>query len=297
MGKIVMNEEQVSSRNKFLKKIGKGEYKLVENKCLCGGERDLIIADKDRYDIPITTVMCMECGLVRSNPYYDEKTLKSFYKNEYRQIYSGSKKAKDVFFEEQVMIGKKIIKYIEKSTKELVDEKIVFEVGCGAGGILKAFKNRRCQVFGCDFGNEYLQKGKKEGIELVEGDSSVLRSFGKADIVVLNHVLEHFLNPVTELKKISSLLKPSGILYVAVPGLLHHRKSYGSLRWYLQNAHVYSFYLSSLEYVLNKAGFRKISGSEKIKSIFVEDKSVRIKERSVLQKVLIYLFLKLSYKL
>ena len=51
-----MNEEQVSSRNKFLKKIGKGEYKLVENKCLCGGERDLIIADKDRYDIPITTV-------------------------------------------------------------------------------------------------------------------------------------------------------------------------------------------------------------------------------------------------
>ena len=109
--------------------------------------------------------------------------------------------------------------------------------------------------------------------------------------------MEKYQDYALPFKKISSLLKPSGILYVAVPGLLHHRKSYGSLRWYLQNAHVYSFYLSSLEYVLNKAGFRKISGSEKIKSIFVKDKSVRIKERFVLQKVLIYLFLKLSYKL
>lgn len=292
-----MNKEQISSRNKFLKKLSTGEYKLIENKCLCRGKRDLVIADKDRYDIPLTTVLCMNCGLVRSNPYYDEATLKSFYENEYRQIYSGSKKAKDLFFDEQVRIGEGVIRYIEKNAGDVINEKKVFEIGCGAGGILKAFKDRDCQVFGCDYGKEYLRKGKKEGLELVEGDSSALRNFGKADIVVLNHVLEHFFNPITEVKKISSLLKPSGILYIAVPGLLNHRKSYGSLRWYLQNAHVYNFYFSSLEYILNKAGFRKVSGNERIKSIFVKDKSVRIKKISIFTKILIYLFLKLSYKL
>ena len=297
MGQIIMNKEQISSRNKFLNKFDTNKYKLIENKCICGKTKDLIIADKDRYDIPLTTVLCMNCGSVRSNPYYDEKTLKSFYENEYRQIYSGSKKATNDFFSEQIKIGGKIIKYIEKKSDYFVDGRKVFEIGCGAGGILKAFKDRGCQVFGCDFGKEYLLKGRKEGLELVNGDSSALRSFGKADIVVLNHVLEHFLNPFTELKKISSLVKPSGILYIAVPGLLSHRKSYGSLRWYLQNAHVYNFYLSSLEYVLNKAGFRKTSGNEKIKSIFVKDKSVRIKRVSIFNKLIIYLFLKLSYKL
>lgn len=297
MGKIILSKEQTSSRNKFLKKIDKGEYNLVENKCLCRGSRDLIIGEKDRYDIPLTTVLCMNCGLVRSNPYYDEKTLKAFYENEYRQIYSGSKKAKNDFFKEQVRIGEKIIKYIEKSSDFLIDGKKVFEIGCGAGGILKAFKSRGCEVFGCDFGKEYLLKGKKEGLELVEGDASTLRTFGKADIVILNHVLEHFLNPVAELKKISFLLKPSGILYVALPGLLNHRKTYGSLRWYLQNAHFYSFYLSSLEYVLNKAGFKKVAGNQKIRSIFMKDKSAKIKKISIFSKLIIYLFLKLSYNL
>ncbi|HAM96755.1 MAG: Methyltransferase domain protein [candidate division WS6 bacterium GW2011_GWC1_36_11] len=297
MGKIVLNKIQEKTKENFVKKLASGEYKTKEHKCLCGENKSLKIGNLDRYGLPLNTVMCLNCGLVRSDPYYDAKTLKSFYEIEYRSLYTGSESANESFFEDQIALGKRIIEYLERELDLSLDGKKVFEVGCGAGGILKAFKLENCDVYGCDYGEEYLKRGRKEGIKLVEGDSTNLKQFGKADLIILNHVLEHFLNSEEELSLIGSLLAKDGLLYVSVPGLLSHRKSYGSLKWYLQNAHVYSFYLSSLEYLMNKVGFRKVCGNEKIRSVFVKDNNVQPARTSFVKKILIFIFLKLSYLL
>lgn len=292
-----MNENQIRNKKIFLDKIEKRVYRVVPNKCICGANMDSLIGSEDRYGIPLRTVMCMNCGLVRSDPYYDQKTLKNFYENEYRSIYSGANKPTEIFFEEQELNGRDIVSYLEERANIDLKGKKVFEVGCGAGGILKAFRNHGAKVYGCDLGGEYLEKGKKENIRLVQGNSSVLNQFGKADVLILNHVLEHFLNPKEELNKITDLLKEDGLLFIALPGLMTHRKTYGNLKNYLQNAHVYNFTLSTLEALLNEKGFNKLVGNEKIISIFVKSGQNRFKKISYLEKIFVKLYLKLSYKI
>lgn len=91
----------------------------------------------------------------------------------------------------------------------------------------------------------------------------------KYDLIILNHVWEHFLNIEQELDVISKLLKEDGVLFVAVPGIKALVKSYGNdFLGYLQNAHVYDFTMGTLEQVMNKYGIELIVGNENINSIF-----------------------------
>lgn len=39
------------------------------------------------------------------------------------------------------------------------------------------------------------------------------------DFIILSHVLEHFRNPLSELKRILSRLKPDGLIYIEVPNV------------------------------------------------------------------------------
>ena len=97
----------------------------------------------------------------------------------------------------------------------------------------------------------------------------LLKDEKKYDLIILNHVLEHFLDIEQEVDVISKLLKKEGILFVAVPGIKALVNSYGNdfLR-YLQNAHVYDFTLGTLEQVMNKYGFELVTGNENVNAIF-----------------------------
>lgn len=289
---------QVVARESFIKKLEKGSYKVSPTNCYCGVKKDFLIANKDRYGIPLLTVMCMNCGLVRSNPYYTKETLSKFYENEYRSLYSGSNAATEDFFDHQISIGRSIINYLEKKTGLSLNGKKVFEIGTGAGGILKAFKELGADVYGCDYGTEYLKRGASLGIKIVKGDSSSLEKFGKADLIVLNHILEHFLDIDSEITRLSKLLNSNGLVYISVPGLKSHIKTYGSLRNYLQNAHYYSFSLDSLTYLMGKFGYELVVGDEKIRAIFskrsTDDGEIFVMT-SAFQRFCLYFQLKISY--
>lgn len=268
MGVIRLSDRQIETRDVFKRKVEQKEYQLKSTVCFCGFSNDIVLAVKDRYDIPLRTVFCFNCGLVRSNPYYTDETLMSFYNNEYRALYSSSNYATKDFFREQEVFGHSIISFLSKNIDLDLNKKKVYEVGCGAGGILMAFKESGADVIGCDYGDEYLSEGKSRGLHLVTGGSDKLEKYGKANLIVMNHVVEHFTNIDEEMKRISKLLEKGGFLYVGVPGLFNHVNSYGSLHWYLQNAHFYSFSLSSLTTLVESFGFEFVAGNEKIQAVF-----------------------------
>lgn len=101
---IGLSSGQIDSIKRVEKKIEKGEYNLKNNQCLCQADDDEIIAFKDRYGFNINTVICKNCGLIRLNPYYDEKTLAKFYDSEYDLIYRTKISPKKIF-KEQLMRG------------------------------------------------------------------------------------------------------------------------------------------------------------------------------------------------
>jgi predicted SAM-dependent methyltransferase len=96
----------------------------------------------------------------------------------------------------------------------------------------------------------------------------VLQDFGKADLIILNHILEHFKYPAQELIKIKSLLNEKGILYIALPGIFSIKQSYGNFLSFLQNAHTYHYCLLTLDYILSLAGFKRLYGREVIKAVY-----------------------------
>ena len=71
---------------------------------------------------------------------------------------------------------------------------------------------------------------------------------GEYDLIIMNHVLEHFNNPIATLKKVIKHMKVDGYLYIGVPNILNF-----SLMQ-LQNAHVYYFSPKTFRYYCAHAG-------------------------------------------
>src|SRR3972149_2010287 len=289
---IPLNPQQKKYMKIFLVKLKRGIYGVGKSSCPCGHDRDVPVSKKDRYGFPLTTVICKYCGLIRSDPYYDQKTLKNFYNLEYRGIYEEGIKPNQNFFDNQVQRGKFIYRYLKRNYfRTEIANKVIVEIGCSAGGILAYFKSKGNKVFGCDYDSSYINYGQRKGLNLIVGGVEKLNSFrNKADIVILCHVLEHFGNLEFELGRIRLLVKKGGLLFIEVPGIyLIHRSYSGRLDNFLQNAHAYSFTLKSLSYVMGKYKFRLIHGDESVFAIFEKAKRKINYRRENFKEVLTYL--------
>lgn len=260
------NETRSAALGEFLGKLEDGSYRTEPHPCSCGAHDDLLLARIDRYGIPLNSVMCRSCGLVRSDPYYTDETLAAFYQNEYRRIYNGESQSTEQFFEKQCEAGREILRFL---SPRLSVGALVYEIGAGAGGILQPFLEAGHTVRGCDLGQEFLKYGIARGIDLHEGDYHVLDSFPKADVLILNHLLEHMKDPAGFLRSVQTLLKPDGIVFIGVPGLVCYPVQYRlKFLFYLQNAHACHYCLQTLSQTAGRAGLVLVEGNEKIVSVF-----------------------------
>lgn len=253
----------------FNDKCSSGEYGFEHLKCECGCNDFETIAKKDRYGIPVETVICRNCGLILTNPCLDSNSNNSFYDNEYHYIYRSEDKPSDENFLQRKNSAKDIIDFVRKHAKLYSGS--VLEIGCADGGNVAAFEEAGYNASGIDLSHVYVNYGKEKGLNLYCSDARSFAQRGDTfDLVVLNHVLEHFTHLENELEIINSLLNPGGYLFIAVPGLKY--LTYGAyeadfLRM-LQNAHIYNFTKDTLCQVMKKYGFDCIYANEFIYSIF-----------------------------
>lgn len=268
---LELNESQIEAINEIKFKIDSSKYVFEAIKCLnCNSNEFDLIAEKDRYGLAVSTVICRECGLLQTNPRMNQDSYNDFYENHYRQLYSGNSIGTDIFFKNQYNHGKLIYDFISQNVS--LENLNVVEVGAGAGGILGFFKEKGCTVFGVDLGSNYVEFGKEKGIELFSGTIDVIfeRKI-KPNLVIYSHVLEHILDPNIEIKKWYDYLDLGDMIYIEVPGLDNLTKNYRNdfLR-YLQNAHTVHFNLAILESFMNKNGFDIIKGNENVQALFVK---------------------------
>ena len=144
------------------------------------------------------------------------------------------------------------------------------EVGCGAGGILAAFRDRGFDVQGLDVAADRLAYGReRHRLDLVAGTLAEVEPGRRPDLVIYSHVLEHVLDVGGELDRLRGVLAPGGIVYLEVPGIKRLDAGYEDdfLR-YLQNAHCYHFSLVTLTNLLAGHGFERLAGDELVRSAF-----------------------------
>lgn len=254
----------------FRKKCESGEYKMRERDCECGNGDFEVIAEKDRYGLPVTTVICKSCGLIMTNPCLDDASNSAFYDNEYHYIYRAEENpSEQKFLKRKSDAAEYIIPFIQRHGGPKGGT--VLEIGCADGGNVAAFAECGYTASGIDLSHKYVEYGKGKGLDLYCSDSSSFAESGrKYDLVVVNHVLEHFTDMEKELGTITSLMAPDGYLFVGVPGVKD--LTFGTYKSdflrMLQNAHIFNFTKDSLCRVMDRYGFSCIFCSELIRGLF-----------------------------
>ena len=103
--KRVFKKHKSIEKDNLLEKINGGFYKFCKNTCLCGNldiNADTILSKNEYIGIPTTTIICRNCGLIRTKKYLDTKSLTDFYKNFYNVLYYKKDKIGNNDFEKEI---------------------------------------------------------------------------------------------------------------------------------------------------------------------------------------------------
>jgi len=225
---------------------------------LCGG---IEFTTLEEDEPPFRVLKCRTCSLVFVHPVPDDQVLSSHYDEDYYDDWIHAQKDRRL-----TMWTKRLERLNAYGVKgHLLD------VGCGDGAFLSLAQEQGWEVMGTEI-SPYAARyaGIRLGVNIFCGELTGAgfpdQSF---DAVTLWHVWEHVTNPMVYLLEVRRILKPSGLMILAVPNV-HD--------WFMQVAyrvvkgrplklfsktdrevHLYHFSDTTIRTYLRKAGFRCLS--------------------------------------
>jgi SAM-dependent methyltransferase len=228
---------------------------LVKYECsVCGSNRFKTLRHirLKREKTPVS--VCTNCGVICLNPRMSEQDYARYYASQYYGEYQAhpvSVPDTDNTTAAQIRaaeISDDLGPWLNKSTK-------ILEIGCGPGPNLIELKRRgNDDLTGLEPSLECCEIVRSNGIRCVNGVlSDIDRSsaeLGNADLVILSHMLEHFVDPANSLKQISDLLSDDGLLYILVPNVYEN-----DYRRQFTTPHTFYFSTETLDRILRKSGF------------------------------------------
>ncbi|TND10606.1 MAG: type 12 methyltransferase [Bacteroidetes bacterium] len=196
--------------------------KEIEKKLQC---RDFTVS-KELFDI----VSCKKCSFFFTNPQPEVSDLGRYYESD--DYVSHSDTSKGIVNWLYQRVRKTTLKRKLKLVNRLSGQGKLLDIGCGTGHFLHTAKTGGWETIGIE-PSESARKVAREkfGINAFEEDHLVQLQAQSFDVITMWHVLEHvpFLNErVAELKR---LLKPGGVLIVAVPNHLSHDADHYKENW------------------------------------------------------------------
>ncbi|MHB0976055.1 MAG: class I SAM-dependent methyltransferase [Candidatus Aquicultorales bacterium] len=275
-----LDDVQKAKLEEFSQAIENGVIELQEtDECPCGSKMLSQFASIDRFGLPFKSYLCEGCGLIISNPRIAPESLSLYYEEFYHPLHFGSVDytKKPLFAAGQ---GAKAFNLIKDYLPE-GENLEVLEVGAGSGSVLTEFMEaaKSSGYEGRAVGLEYDLESVKEfsdqqhDIKMIHGGIEALPPTGpRFNVVIMSHVLEHFVDTIGELNALRDKLSDAAVFFIEVPGILTLRQLYkyncDYLR-YFTNAHPYSFNLVSLTHLLNQLGLKLLWGNEAVESVFV----------------------------
>ena len=211
-----------------------------------------VTSDCRPWNSKLKMVICSNCGVVQKliNSDWVEDTKKIY--DEY-QVYAQGSGNEQLIFDSTIGYSiprsEKIVMWLNNEINLPQSGKLI-DIGCGNGSFLKQFNNKN---------SEWLLNG----LELDNRNEKIINSIPNTelkvceiseikeeyDLVVLIHALEHIIDPLTFLKKIKSILKKTGSIFIEIPNLKMAPFDI------LIADHCSHFTVETLEILLNKAGF------------------------------------------
>ncbi|WP_139111121.1 class I SAM-dependent methyltransferase [Stappia indica] len=222
------------------------------NCAVCDTRERRIVSLVGRGFQKLTTVICTGCGLVHSHPIPSPADLQRFYAEDYRKAYKGTHKPK----------LKHVYRYAPGAYQRVAElaalvgpeQRRFLDIGSGSGEILYMARKAGFEVTGVEPNTGYADYTREELGLPVQNCTFEEADLPKAhfDILNLSHVLEHLPDPLASLRFLNTLLRPGGILCVAVPDIGHASHAPWTRFHY---AHIHNFSHETLKAMVLKAGF------------------------------------------
>ncbi|MBA1337978.1 MAG: Methyltransferase domain-containing protein [Pelagibacterales bacterium] len=271
--KIIKFPQYSKNYHNFFNTHAKENYKLVKNNCLCGEKNDILLSQTDRHCVDFITVICKDCGLIRAQDYFRNEDVEDFYKNFYRtntyQNDNYQQKSPAEIFYEQKKNSKFKYDLLNKYKNKPINNLKIVDLGGGAGGVLDHFNDSN-EKYLLDFFDPYLRHAETKGIKSIKGGLNKIDF--KPDIIILSHVIEHWINLKHEIQKLIEIQKKNETLnYIEFPGIdsLKKGRREGDVLGDIHVPHVYYFSSYVFENLMNRYGFKKVYLDTFIKSIFI----------------------------
>jgi len=223
---------------------------------LCGSRNNSVLCTFDRRWKYLTTVVCNDCGLIRTEPMPTEEELERYYKSSYRLEYQFSIKGPPKFhitrsFREAEQRADLLSDFLTPGAR-------VLDFGCGSGEFLSIAAQRGCDVQGVEIDDSYADFARKNyglTIHNLSWDSLDFER-GYFDVITTHHVLEHLRRPVDAIQALEECLKPNGVMYISVPNMTpNHKPSFERFHF----AHIHGFTPHTLELSAQACGLAPLS--------------------------------------
>ena len=93
----------------------------------------------------------------------------------------------------------------------------LLDFGCGAGEFLKVSDQMGWKTYGCDFDPVVVTSCQAEGFDVRLGDLTAFDSSEKFDVITMNQVIEHVIDPQQTIKDCFAALNKKGCLWIGTP--------------------------------------------------------------------------------
>ncbi len=198
---------------------------------------------------------CQGCGLGVTSPFLEESALKSIYSSTYRE--------EDATRFPSAL--ERLIRVVREGRRRRVErfskKGRILDVGCGRGDFLLMMRQRGWECNGLELDSR-VGANSKEGVELKSGSLSDVR-FPDAhfEAVTFWHVFEHVKEPEWTLKECARILKPGGLLVLAVPNRASLQSRAAGMGWFHLDPpfHLYHYSAENIKKLLEKSGFEVLN--------------------------------------
>jgi 2-polyprenyl-3-methyl-5-hydroxy-6-metoxy-1,4-benzoquinol methylase len=220
---------------------------------ICNTKDTELISQKGQFGLPCFVSICPFDGLVFLSPRWSKERYVRFYENEFYTYYRPADLS-DKITDSHYNSIKKICGRLEQLNL-LKGKESVLDIGAGMGWSLQWLKQHYAHFkrFSAIESSVRCIANLKTviGANVVSHDVDSQWTSTGFDLVIMRHVLEHFMHPVEALKKVWENLSPHGIIYIAVPDMMNPK---GSLKhsWF-SSAHTFYFSLMTLTSIASMA--------------------------------------------
>jgi len=225
--------------------------RLAGNLCRgCGSVNGRFLFPVDEL---FSVMECERCGLAATRPVLSDDEVAAYYPASY---YGDRNRRFHPLLERLIpFFRRRRVRSIER----YVREGRILDVGCGRGFLPAIMRDRGWDAQGVELSPTAAEHATHNlQIPVFIGDF-LLSPFppGSFDVLVFWHVLEHVADPVATIRRAREIIRPGGLMLVAVPNFESLQRRFAGRHWFHLDVprHYHHFRLRVLARLLEENGF------------------------------------------